>query len=100
MIFDAVIFLAQHRLWGGCVLEHCLVVTEHVNMRSLYHNAITKSTVSLSAVNSDPKVDVLTKFCFLLSHITGARLQNINIPVLKMHIMRQTKSQGDKKQEY
>ena len=51
------------------------------NMRSLYHNAITKSTVSLSAVNSDPKVDVLTKFCFLLSHITGARLQNINIPV-------------------
>ena len=51
------------------------------NMRSLYHNAITNSTASLSAVNSDPKVDVWTELCFLLSHTTGDRLSNINIPV-------------------
>ena len=24
-------FLAQHGLWGACVIEHCLVVTEHVS---------------------------------------------------------------------
>ena len=51
------------------------------NMRSLYCNAITDSTASLSAVNSDSKDYVSTKLCFLLSHITGARLQNINMPV-------------------
>ena len=52
-----------------------------LNMRKLYRNAMTNSTVSLSAVNSDPKVDVSSEFCFLLSHITGARLQNINMPI-------------------
>ena len=51
------------------------------NMRSLYHNVITNSTVSLRAVNSDPKVNVSTEFCFSLSYITGDQLQNINIPV-------------------
>ena len=51
------------------------------NVCSLYHNAITNLTVSLSAVKSDPKVNVLTEFCFLLSHITGALLQNINMHV-------------------
>ena len=42
---------------------------------------MTNLTASLSAVNSDPKVDILTKLCFLLRHITGAWFDNINIPV-------------------
>ena len=50
------------------------------NTRSLYRNAITNSTAILSAVNSDTEIDVSTELCFLLSHITGARLQNINVP--------------------
>ena len=51
------------------------------NMSSLYRNAITNSTASLSAVNLDMKFDILTELFFLLSHITGDWLQNINIPV-------------------
>ena len=50
-------------------------------MHILYHNVRTNSTVSLSAVNLDPKSDVLTELCLLLSHITGAQLQNSNMPV-------------------
>ena len=51
------------------------------NMRRLYRNALTISTVSLSTVNSDPKFVVSIKLYFLLRHITGARLQKINMPV-------------------
>ena len=51
------------------------------DMHSLYYNAITNLTASLSTVNLNTKVDVSTELCFLLRHITGARLQNINIPV-------------------
>ena len=51
------------------------------NMRRLYCNAVTNSTTSLSTVKLDPKVNILTKFCFLLSHITGSWLQNINMTV-------------------
>ena len=50
-------------------------------MRSLYLNAITNLTAILSAVDLDPKVDISTELCFLLSHITGAWLQKINMPV-------------------
>ena len=38
MICDAVMFLAQHGLWGGCVLEYCLVVTEHVSRSLEWHS--------------------------------------------------------------
>ena len=51
------------------------------NMRRFYHNTITNLTAILIAVNLDPEVNVSTEFCFLLSHITGAWLQNINMPV-------------------
>ena len=50
-------------------------------MRSLYYNVITNLTAILRAVNLDPKVDVSVEFCFLLSHKTGAQLQNTNVPL-------------------
>ena len=51
------------------------------NMQRLYCNAIYNSTASLSAVNSDAKVNVSNEFCFLPSHITGAWLHNTNMTV-------------------
>ena len=50
-------------------------------IQSLYRNACIISVAVFAAINSDPKVDVLTVFCCLEYHIIGARHTNYNTPV-------------------
>ena len=50
-------------------------------IQNLYHNACIISVAIFAAINSDPKVDVLTVFCHLEYHIIGARHTNNNTPV-------------------
>ena len=38
MICNAVMFLAQYGLWGGCFLEHCLFVIEYVSSSLKWHS--------------------------------------------------------------
>ena len=89
MICDAVVFL-RNTDYGLDVFLNTASLSQNMplgplsgtpNMRSFYCSTITNLTANLSGVNSDLKVGVLTELCFLLSHITGAWLQNINMHV-------------------
>ena len=54
---------------------------------SLYCNACIISVAVFAAINSDPKVDVLTVFCCFEYHIIGARHTNNNKPVCDCHVI-------------
>ena len=56
-------------------------------IQSLYRNACIISVAVFAALNSDPKIDVLTVFCRLEYHVTGARHTNNNTPVCDCHVI-------------